>query len=171
MCPSFCMIVVPRKERGRSATLKGAGDPPKEEGARKTGCALHPRSHVQVCAKQKRTRAYRFSGEHPAFPAQWCYDLYRALPGDRLSCHRRPREALASQELDASIGASGPHDFAVRVTRCSSKAHPRPSHSAPNVRDDRDTPLLWARNAHITPVIWPWRKAKYFFKRGWTGFC
>jgi hypothetical protein len=38
---------------------------------------------------------------------------------------------LASQELDASAEASGPHDFAVRVTRCSSKAHPRPPHPAP----------------------------------------
>jgi hypothetical protein len=25
-------------------------------------------------------------------------------------------EKLASQELDASIGASGPHDFAVRIS-------------------------------------------------------
>jgi hypothetical protein len=30
----------------------------KTEGAGKTGCALHPRSRVQICAK-KRTRAYR----------------------------------------------------------------------------------------------------------------
>jgi hypothetical protein len=37
-------------------------------------------------------------------------------------------EKFASQELDASIAASGPHDFAVRFTRYSSKAHPRPSH-------------------------------------------
>jgi hypothetical protein len=40
-------------------------------------------------------------------------------------------EKLASHELDASVEASGPHDFAVRVTRCSSKAHPRPPHPAP----------------------------------------
>jgi hypothetical protein len=52
-------------------------------------------------------------------------------------------EKLASQELDASAGASGPHDFAVRILRCSSKAHPRPPHPAPNVRDDRETPLSW----------------------------
>ena len=32
--------------------------------------------------KEKRTRAYRFSGSSPAFPAQWLYGLYRALPGD-----------------------------------------------------------------------------------------
>jgi hypothetical protein len=34
-------------------------------------------------------------------------------------------------DLNASIGASGPHDFAVRFTRCSSIAPPRPPHPAP----------------------------------------
>jgi len=34
--------------------------------------------------KQKRTRAYRFSGSNPTFPAQWLYGLYRALPGERI---------------------------------------------------------------------------------------
>ncbi len=32
--------------------------------------------------KEMRTRAYRFSGGSPAFPAQWLYGLCRALPGD-----------------------------------------------------------------------------------------
>ena len=32
--------------------------------------------------KEMRTRAYRFSGGSPAFPAQWSYGLCRALPGD-----------------------------------------------------------------------------------------
>ncbi|WP_291688174.1 hypothetical protein [Bradyrhizobium sp.] len=41
-------------------------------------------------------------------------------------------EKLASQELDASIGASGPHDFAVRIKRCSSKAPMRPPHPVPH---------------------------------------
>jgi hypothetical protein len=36
-----------------------------------------------------------------------------------------------SARLDASIGASEPHDFAVRDLRCSSKAHPRPPHPIP----------------------------------------
>jgi hypothetical protein len=31
--------------------------------------------------KKKRTRAYRFSGGNPAFPAQWFYGLFRALLG------------------------------------------------------------------------------------------
>ena len=63
--------------------------PSKTEGAGKTGCTLHPRSRVQS-AQKKRTRAYRFSGNTPAFPAQWLYGLLRALPGERLSCHRHP---------------------------------------------------------------------------------
>jgi hypothetical protein len=64
------------------------------EGAGKTGCALHPRSRVQK-AKRTRTRAYRFSGSSPAFPAQWFYSLLRALPGDRLFCHHRRCDAFA----------------------------------------------------------------------------
>jgi hypothetical protein len=31
-------------------------------------------------------------------------------------------EKLASHELDAGVEASGPHDFAVRIQRCSSAA-------------------------------------------------
>ena len=33
------------------------------------------------CVK-RRTRAYRYSRNTPAFPAQWLYGLWRALPGD-----------------------------------------------------------------------------------------
>ena len=47
----------------------------------------------------KRTRAYRFSGNTPAFPAQWLYGLLRALPGERLFCHRRPPRSLLLRDL------------------------------------------------------------------------
>ena len=43
-----------------------------------------------------------------------------------LWCHRRLQND--SRKLDASVEASEPHDFAVRLTRCSSAAHQRPSH-------------------------------------------
>jgi hypothetical protein len=73
----------------------------------------------------------------------------------------------ASQELDASIEASGPPDFAVRHQPRSSVV---PIASiAPHVRDDRDTPLLRARDGVNKPVIWVESEAKYFCKRGWTG--
>ena len=69
-----------------------------------------------------RTRAYRFGGSIPAFPAQWLYGLLRALPGERLFCLRRPRAAFASLGLDASTTAPEPHDFTVRLRRATSLA-------------------------------------------------
>jgi len=49
--------------------------------------------------------------------------------------------------LSKSVGAPEPHDFAVRcsIIRLCKKLHltlPRPSHPAPNVRDDREPPLF-----------------------------
>jgi hypothetical protein len=41
------------------------------------------------------------------------YGLFRALPGDRAFLPPSPAKA-ALRELDASVGASGPHVFAVR---------------------------------------------------------
>jgi hypothetical protein len=100
---------------------------------------------------------------------------YFALPGDRAFLPpssadygaSRPGWAdCTSARLDASVGASGPHDFAVRSEHHSSvrrlTAHrfkrtrpattiarmtlPRPPHPVPNVRDDRDTPLCVGRD-------------------------
>ena len=73
-------FTIPRRE---APGLCVDGRPRKEEGAGKTGCALHPRSRVQYRAFKKRTRAYRFSGDTPAFPAQWFDGLFRARPGDQ----------------------------------------------------------------------------------------
>jgi hypothetical protein len=56
---------------------------PSKEGAGNAGCALHPRSRVQNCAKN-RTRAYRFSGGNPASPAQWLYGLCLCSPRRRI---------------------------------------------------------------------------------------
>jgi hypothetical protein len=65
--------------------------PSPTEGAGNAGCALHPRSRVQNCAK-KRTRAYRFSGGNPAFPAQLVLTAYAVLsPATNSSCHRHRR--------------------------------------------------------------------------------
>jgi len=117
-CPKTCIRdLAARNARGLACWFR----PPQTEGAGKTGCALHPRSRVQS-AQKKRTRAYRFSGGNPAFPAQW-FTAYTALsPVTGLSCHRRRRNRF--RRLDASVGASGPHGFAVRI-RCSRQSHRR----------------------------------------------
>jgi hypothetical protein len=64
----------------------------------------------------------------------------------------------------------GPHDFAVRICTPRLRAQPRPPHPAPNVRDDRETPLCSrARDARIMDLIWAKREAKYFCGKDWTG--
>jgi hypothetical protein len=82
----------------------------------------------------------------PGLPCAMVLTAYFVLsPATGLFCHRRSR-GLPPQELDASVGASGPHDFAVRVSAARLAPPKRPPHPAPNVRDDRDTPLLWGRD-------------------------
>jgi hypothetical protein len=67
------------------------------------------------------------TGNHPAFPHangfNGCFVL-SLVTG--LVCHHRLADTSAT--LDASVGASGPHDFAVRKLARSSVAHSRPSH-------------------------------------------
>jgi hypothetical protein len=95
-----------------------------------------------VCAmgnKYAHEYSQRAIGKHPTFPHAMVYSLYRALPGDRLSCHRRQRSCL--HRLDTSVGVSGPHVFAVRKLATSSALPLRPPHPAPTSRDVRETPL------------------------------
>src|SRR6202171_1337121 len=71
----------------------------------------------------ERTRVTTSTPESPGIPARNGFNsLCRALPGDRailppssadMSC-LSPVGPTQLRELDASIGASGPHDFAVR---------------------------------------------------------
>ena len=100
--------------------------PPQKQRAQGRPGARCTRGLACNCAQRTRTRAYRFSGSIPAFPAQWLYGLLRTLPGERLSCHRRRRDT--SRRFDASTAASGPHDFAVRVGRLRLARLPRPPH-------------------------------------------
>jgi hypothetical protein len=64
-----------------------------------------------------------------------------------LSCHHRRRNL--SRQLDASVGASGPHGFAVRKISAFVNALPASTASRTNVRNDRDTSLLWNGMAQL----------------------
>ena len=59
MAPGFCKNLVPPE-------IKRAQGMPGARCTRGLVCKLH---------KEMRTRAYRFSGNTPAFPAQWLYGL------------------------------------------------------------------------------------------------
>ena len=75
--------------------------------------------------------------------------------------HRHP--------LDASVEASGPHDFAVRVSTIRQERYPRPSHPALHVRDDRETPpLVEAGRRELVKMICPTGKAENFSCGIWT---
>ena len=101
------------------------------------------------CVKNTRVSHHRFTGT-PGLPCAMVLTAYFALSlVTGLVCHHRPQEAFASRELDASVGASGPHDFAVRVQCHSSFDLPRPPHPVPNVRDDRETPLCVGRDGSV----------------------
>src|SRR3569832_2376903 len=98
-----------------------------------------------------------------------------------LSCHHPPHDAGVSgrrptspkhpHRVDVSIKTTGPHDFAVRKSIDRLTIPPRPPQPTPNVRDDRDTPLLMG--CGMTSLLWlclPNGKAEYFSQQGWTGF-
>src|SRR4051812_7342805 len=73
-----------------------------------------------------------------------------------------------SAKLDASVEASGPHDFAVRVQHRSS-AVPNSVHCIPSrVRDDRERPSV-GRDGAIRKVFCLALEARYFCGQGWTG--
>ena len=98
----------------------------------------------------------------------------RALPGDRAcstlaeSAFAPVRADIAFHRLDASVGASGPHDFAVRVStvrprkilalRCH-RVHriPRPTSVTIAKR-----PSVQGGTARDMQVIWVKRERKYF---------
>jgi hypothetical protein len=99
-------------------------------------------------------------------PRAMVYGLFRALPGDRACLSPSPR-GVSSTKLDASVGASGPHGFAVRLKRIRQSAI-RVHRIPPHVRDDRETPLEKRQDGKGCKVIWVGREREYFCRRGWT---
>src|SRR3954466_6208635 len=105
--------------------------------------------------------------DDPAFPHAMVLTVSFAIsPVIGLVCHRRL--ARLSAKLDASIEASGPHDFAVCVQHRSS-AVPNSVHRIPSrVRDDRERPSV-GRDGAIRTVFCLGEEARYFCGQGWTG--
>src|ERR1700704_1063865 len=95
---------------------------PPIEGVGNAGCPLHPQPRVHFVLVE-RTRVTTSTPESPGIPARNGFNGFlRALPGDRallppssadMFC-LSPVGPTRLRELDASVGASGPHDFAVR---------------------------------------------------------
>ena len=146
--------------------------PRKSEGAGKTGCTPHPRSRVQW-VDSGRTRAYRFGGITPAFPAQRLYGLYEFAPVTGFLATVIPGKRWLPSRLDASTGASGPHDFTVRsgIVRPHIAARNTIASIAtsPNVCDDGRRPSGgkgWREFYGVSGLV---AEAECFSREDWTG--
>jgi hypothetical protein len=114
-------------------------------------CRMLKRTRSLVCNCRKHTSSKpQVRRKNPAFPAQWFCGLYVLFPVTGpvtgLCCHRRLRNH--HRKLDPSVGGPEPHDFAGRIGGARPVAPTRPSHPAPNTRDDRVAPLVGARRAN-----------------------
>jgi hypothetical protein len=142
----------------------------KMEGAGNAGCfSPHPRPRVQREGVHE-LLVTTGQAKSPAFPARWLYDLLRALSGDRAFLSPSLTIMLKHcRQLRASVEALRPRGFVVRVWRLRLVHHTRPSHPAPNTRDDRPSaPPGEARDGESIKVFLAPREAKYFSQNDWT---
>src|SRR6185437_14842687 len=108
--------------------------------------------------RERRTRADRFGGNTPAFPAQWFDGLCRALPGDRLFDTIAPKQRELLKNLTPALGASGPHGFTGASSRRTSarfrarQRGQRPPQPAPTFVTFASAPLA-GQVTGIEPVI------------------
>ena len=71
------------------------------------------------CVVNTRVSHHEYTGKTPGIPRAMVLTVSFVIsPVTGLSCHRRLADISA--KLDASVGASGPHDFAVRKRALSS---------------------------------------------------
>ena len=120
------------------------------------GRPMRPQPRVQSM-KTHASKSATVTAETPGIPRAMVLTAYFALPGDRALLP--PSFAENPADLNASVGASGPHDFAVRLKRIVSRAisvHRIP----PHVRDDRETPLT-RRDDSLYYCFYPAVKIKF----------
>ena len=99
-----------------------------------------PAVSCAIAQQELCTRAYRFGGSIPAFPAQWLYGLLRALPGENSSFASVARERLSllanlTPALRRPNHTTSPYASAILVSH-GIRVHRIP----PRVRDDGRRP-------------------------------
>ena len=144
--------------------------PPKQRGRREDRVRAAP---AVSCAKadKKTHMSIQVQRKHSGLPCAMVLQLISCSPRRDQSLFVTVASVMRSinADLTPAIGASGPHDFAVRVSRARQSQLSRPSH--PTARYVTcATPLLSGRTAPNTQLIWVKNKAEYFSRRGWTGF-
>jgi hypothetical protein len=129
----FCVERPPTEIRGRSATPGG------EQGMPGADAPAAARGVVG----STRVSHHGHTGITRHSPRNGFNSLFRALPGDRAFLPPSLAE-VAFRKLDASVGTSGPHDFAVRSQHRPSSAPPASTASRPTSVTLRNAPLSGA---------------------------
>jgi len=106
--------------------------PPEIRGRRE--CRVPNAPAASCVIKNTRVSHHRYTGNHPAFPAQWFYGLLRALPGDQACL--TPSPALLIADLTPASGrqnhTTSPYASASFVRPAFARLTlPRPPHPAP----------------------------------------
>jgi len=146
---------------------EGAG--PSQEGGREDRVRAAP-AVSRAKAERKTHTSIQVQRKQSGLPCAMVLRLISCSPWRPAFCHHRRCDAKHHHQLDASIGASGPHDFAVRFGAVRQKRR-RVHRILPRVRDDRETPLVWDGMARNKPVIWVACEAEYFWPDDWTGLA
>src|SRR5215218_1885925 len=127
--PELCMLAPPKEGRGECRVL----DAPAV-------------SRAKVCSEHTSIVTVG-SPDQPGIPARNGFNGFlRDLPGDR--AFLSPSPAVCLRKLDASVEASGPHDFAVRLGAVRQR-HLHVHRIPPRVRDDRVARKIKWHRAHF----------------------
>jgi hypothetical protein len=172
-----CQTAEDKRVRSRGATRPSfcTSLAPKTEGAGNAGRSMRPQPRVRN--KKAHELVTTGSPKQSGIPCAMVLTVSFALSlVTGLSCHHRPRDRSRTwhQRRDArTTRLRRPHRrVRPRACDCTSRpTPPRPPHPAPNVRDDRETPLLdGCGMARTIGLIWVSEKQKYFFRKDWTAF-
>jgi hypothetical protein len=117
MRPSFALTSRPSRSRAQCCPKRGAGATPRGERGKPGARCTRSRAWW---VESTRVSHHRFTGT-PGLPCAMVLTGSSALSlVTGLCCHHHRRDAKHHRQLDASVGASGPHGFAVRAQRHSS---------------------------------------------------
>ena len=141
----------------------------RSEGAGRTRGAQCTRGLVCAGVNKKLYAAEpQVQADHPAFPAQWFYGLYVISPGTGLFCPRHFRRNCALRKLSASVGAPGPHDFAVRFRRARLASPSASTATRLTSVTIAKRPSWRGGMAMDLQLIWGRTKQEYFCGKDWT---
>ncbi len=135
--PELCEIIRPRKTR------RAQGRP----GADRT----------RGCVQKARGSHHRY-GPNNRPPLRDGFTAYTCSPQGPAILPLSAAGLIGFRDLDASIGAPGPHDFTVRMmpsvrARKHTATSSRPPHPAPDVRDDAYVPLVGQDDAEYAHIL------------------